>query len=198
MRARTFIRRFLNSVNAIFTSTLHVTFATFGVAYRVYNNYAHATRLIESFFFTLLLPLPPSRSIHRSCRPNNPPPRVSICAFLTFVYRRCVRTRERMCGKGDTILRREKQHRRTERERWRGKRRTIFSFSFRLSLSLSCVRVSLTRRTLHCERGMRCERREFPVVNVFGCICLSLLSPSHARARAPIKAPRIKVTAPFP
>ena len=37
------------------------------------------------FFFTLLLPLPPSRSIHWSCRPNNPPPRVSIYAFHAFV-----------------------------------------------------------------------------------------------------------------
>jgi len=163
------------------------------VAYRVYNNYAHATRLIESFFFIFSRRRGPFTG-----RPNNSPPRVFICAFHTFVYRRCVRTRARMREKGDTILRREKQHRRTERERWRGKRRrTIFSLSFRLSLFLSRIRVSLTRRTLHCERGMRCERREFPVVNVFGCnVCLSLLSSSHARA--PIKAPRIKVTAPFP
>lgn len=58
-----------------------------------------------------------------------------------------------------------------------------------LSLSFSYVYVWVYDTKNDARRGTRYERREFPVVNVFGCICPSLLSPSHARARVPIKAP---------
>lgn len=103
--------------------------------YYAYNNYAHAMRLIDSFFFTLL-PSPSSRSIHRSCRPNNAPPRVSICAFRTVVctdglrVRACVRVYRR-----ETRFRREKQHHKTEEQRIRRGRRTVFLCLFSLSSS---------------------------------------------------------------
>lgn len=166
------------------------TSATFGIAYRAYNNYAHATRLIDSFFF--FSPYFSRRHRHRRRRGPFTGPADRITRHLEYLFVHSIRlctdgVCARICVERETRFSREKQHRRTERDRpiERKERRAIFSFSFHLppSFSLSYVRVSLTRRALCRGRGTRCERREFPVVNVFGCICLSLLSPSHARAR---------------
>lgn len=115
----------------------------------VYNNYARATRLIDSFFSPYFSPPSPSRSIHRSCRPNNPPPPVSICAFHTFVYRRCVRAYVWRWGGHDSVERNNTVER-SATDSWKGRRRTIFFFSLRFSLFLSLSRACVLG--LHDER----------------------------------------------
>lgn len=173
----------------IFTSTMLFCDSQC-TAYYAYNNYAHAMRLIDSFFFTLLLS-PSSWSIHRSCRPNNAPPRVSICAFCTFVYRRfvcaCVRIYR---GERRGGFRREKHHRtKCDGSEERKEQENCLSSSLLLLLSLSfsfsrtCTCEHTTRRTMHKGNKMREKRISCCVLGCV-CICPSLLSPpSHARER---------------
>lgn len=106
---------------------------------------------------------------------------------VPFVYRRftcayvrtCVRVR-----RGETRFRREKQHHRMEERRIGERKENCLSLS---PLSLSFSRILHEER---CEGNKMREKRTSCCV--FGCICPSLLSPSHARV--PIKAPWIRVT----
>lgn len=155
-----------------------------------------------------------ARSIHRSRRPNNAPPS-SIYLCIPYILYACtcvlivhVRVR-RECVWRETRFRREKQHRSERGGPKERKKENSFSLFLLLLLSPSLPLSILLFLARTCEyytrerrarRGSGCERREFPVVNVFGMHLPQPLKPEpRARARrVPIKAPRTKVTALFP